>query len=146
MIRRPPRSTLFPYTTLFRSQHVREINRFKFHRAVLIGQRIRLDFRKVSRETFEANRREYHRQLQAAYFAAHRIVGTEVYIARPGDSLWTLTQRAAQMPMWLVQQYNPDVELADLRARTQIVMPRVQEVGRGGRSAPRPPSPGAEAP
>src|SRR2546429_4198606 len=24
MIRRPPRSTLFPYTTLFRSQHVKE--------------------------------------------------------------------------------------------------------------------------
>src|SRR5439155_1614471 len=51
------------------TQHVRELNRFKFHRAVLIGQRIKLDFRKVSREAFEANRREYHRQLQAAYFA-----------------------------------------------------------------------------
>src|SRR5258708_14226431 len=25
MIRRPPRSTLFPYTTLFRSRHVRQI-------------------------------------------------------------------------------------------------------------------------
>ena len=25
MIRRPPRSTLFPYTTLFRSQHVEEV-------------------------------------------------------------------------------------------------------------------------
>src|SRR5213080_452388 len=114
------------------TQHVRELNRFKFHRAVLIGQRIKLDFRKVSREAFEANRREYHRQLQAAYFAAHRIVGTEVYIARPGDSVWTLTQRTAQMPMWLVQQYNPDVDLADLRAGTQIVMPRVEEVGSGG--------------
>ncbi|HEY4746658.1 MAG TPA: hypothetical protein VIH38_03805, partial [Steroidobacteraceae bacterium] len=114
------------------TQHVREINRFKFRRPVLIGQRIRLDFRKVSREAFEARRREYHRQLQAAYFAAHRIVGTEVYIARPGDSLWTLTQHAAQMPMWLVQQYNPDVDLADLRAGTQIVMPRVEEVGGGG--------------
>src|SRR3984893_48765 len=114
------------------TQHVREINRFKFRRPVLIGQRIKLDFRKVSREAFEARRREYHRQLQAAYFAAHRIVGTEVYIARPGDSLWTLTQHAAQMPMWLVQQYNPDVDLADLRAGTQIVMPRVEEVGGGG--------------
>ena len=114
------------------TQHVRELNRFKFHRAVLIGQRIKLDFRKVSREAFEANRREYHRQLQAAYFAAHRIVGTEVYIARPGDSVWTLTQRTAQMPMWLVQQYNPDVDLADLRAGTQIVMPRVEDVGSGG--------------
>lgn len=114
------------------TQHVREINRFKFRRPVLIGQRIKLDFGKVSREAFEARRREYHRQLQAAYFAAHRIVGTEVYIARPGDSLWTLTQHAAQMPMWLVQQYNPDVDLADLRAGTQIVMPRVEEVGSGG--------------
>ncbi|HXN80519.1 MAG TPA: transglycosylase SLT domain-containing protein [Steroidobacteraceae bacterium] len=114
------------------TQHVREINRFKFRRPVLIGQRIKLDFRKVSREAFEARRREYHRELQAAYFAAHRIVGTEVYIARPGDSLWTLTQHAAQMPMWLVQQYNPDVDLADLRAGTQIVMPRVEEVGSGG--------------
>src|SRR3712207_3077956 len=26
MIRRPPRSTLFPYTTLFRSQHVLEVD------------------------------------------------------------------------------------------------------------------------
>ena len=114
------------------TQHVREINRFKFRRPVLIGQRIKLDFRKVSREAFEARRREYHRQLQAAYFAAHRIVGTEVYIARPGDSLWTLTQRAAQMPIWLVQQYNPDADLADLHPGTQIVMPRVEEVGSGG--------------
>jgi membrane-bound lytic murein transglycosylase D len=113
------------------TQHVRDLNRFKFRRAVLIGQRIRLDFPKVSREQFETRRREYHRELQAGYFAAHRITGTEVYIARPGDSLWTLTQRG-QMPMWLVQQYNPDVDLADLRAGTQIVMPRVQEVGSGG--------------
>jgi len=114
------------------TQHVRDLNHFKFHRAVLIGQRIKLDFRKVAREDFEARRREYHRQLQAAYFAAHRIVGTEVYIARPGDSLWTLTQHAAQMPIWLVQQYNPDVDLADLHPGTQIVMPRVEEVGSGG--------------
>src|SRR5437764_991596 len=112
--------------------HVREINHLRFGRRVLIGQHIRLDFRKVSHEAFEARRREYHRALQASFFAAHRIVGTELYVARPGDSLWTLTQRATQMPLWLVQQYNPDVDLADLRAGTQIVMPRVEEVGSGG--------------
>src|SRR6266853_1327843 len=61
------------------TQHVREINRFKFRRPVLIGQRIKLDFGKVSREAVETRRREYHRQLQAAYFAAHRILGTAVY-------------------------------------------------------------------
>src|SRR6266566_6992167 len=37
MIRRPPRSTLFPYTTLFRSQLGRGVRRD--HDRVLLGQR-----------------------------------------------------------------------------------------------------------
>jgi membrane-bound lytic murein transglycosylase D len=111
---------------------VRDLNHFKFKRPVLIGQRIRLDFKKVAREEFETRRREYHRGLQAGYFAAHRIIGTQVYIARPGDSLWTLTQRGEPLPMWLVQQYNPDADLANIRAGTQIVMPKVEDVGSGG--------------
>jgi membrane-bound lytic murein transglycosylase D len=112
--------------------HVRELNHLKFRSPVRIGQRLRLDFPKATREVFESRRHEYHQQLQAAYFASHRIVGTEVYIARSGDSLWTLTQRAEQLPVWLLQQYNPDVDLAALRAGTQIVMPRVEEVSGGG--------------
>src|SRR5258707_15552232 len=36
MIRRPPRSTLFPYTTLFRSQHVAELARLGLHGADVV--------------------------------------------------------------------------------------------------------------
>src|SRR5207248_8247580 len=42
MIRRPPRSTLFPYTTLFRSSMQRELDRFRpraVHRATTAGVR-----------------------------------------------------------------------------------------------------------
>ncbi|HYC09538.1 MAG TPA: hypothetical protein VEC10_07870, partial [Steroidobacteraceae bacterium] len=108
------------------------INHLKFHTPVRIGQRVKLDFAQVTPGVFETLRREYHRELQAAYFAAHRIVGTEVHIARPGDSVWTLTQRSAQVPVWLLQQYNPDLDLVEFRAGTQIVLPRVEEVGSGG--------------
>jgi len=114
------------------SARLRELNHLKFHSPVLIGQHIRLDFSRVTREVFETLRHEYHRELQAAYFAGHRIVGTEIRIARPGDSVWTLTQHRAQLPLWLLQQYNPDLDLTALRAGTQIVMPRVEEVGSGG--------------
>jgi membrane-bound lytic murein transglycosylase D len=112
---------------------LRTLNHLKAKQPVLIGERIRLDLHKVPRETFEQRRREYHRALQASYFAAHRILGTEVYIARPGDSLWTLTQRGgAQLPMWLLQQYNPDVNLAELHAGVQLAIPRVEQVSNGG--------------
>ena len=114
------------------SARLREINHMKFRSPMLIGQRIRLDFSLVTREVFETLRHEYHRELQAAYFAGHRIVGTEIRIARAGDSVWTLSQHRAQVPLWLLQQYNPDLDLTALRTGTQIVMPRVEEVGTGG--------------
>jgi membrane-bound lytic murein transglycosylase D len=110
---------------------LRQINKMSFAKPVLIGHKIKLEFGRVSREDFEAKRREYHVELQATYFAEHRIVGTEVYIVRRGDALWTVTQRFAQLPIWLLQQYNPDVDLADLRPGTQIVMPRVENVVAG---------------
>jgi membrane-bound lytic murein transglycosylase D len=110
---------------------LRQINRMSFSRPVLIGHKIKLDFSKVKAEDFEQKRREYHQDLQATYFAAHRIIGTEVYIVRRGDNLWTVTQRFVQLPIWLLQQYNPDIDLADLHPGTQVVMPRVEDVVAG---------------
>jgi peptidoglycan lytic transglycosylase D len=111
--------------------HLRQLNKMSFAKPVLIGHKLKLDFSRVTREDFEAKRREYHVELQATYFAEHRIIGTEVYIVRRGDALWTVTQRFDQLPIWLLQQYNPDVDLADLHPGTQIVMPRVENVVAG---------------
>jgi len=114
------------------ARSLRKLNRMNHARPVVIGHRLKLDFARVSREDFEKKRREYHQTLQAAYFAAHRIVGSEVYIVRRGDSLWTVTQRFSQLPIWLLRQYNPDLDFADLRPGTQVVMPRVEEVVANG--------------
>src|SRR2546426_8275772 len=59
MIRRPPRSTLFPYTTLFRSLGARGRRR---HRTLVLrpflGQRVRGDFRRHA--AVVENRSEEH--------------------------------------------------------------------------------------
>ncbi len=44
-------------------------------------------------------------------------------MVRAGDSLWSLTQRFGDLPVWLLQQYNPDVSFDALKAGTQIVLP-----------------------
>jgi membrane-bound lytic murein transglycosylase D len=111
---------------------LRALNHLSAKSPVLIGQRLKLEFRKVRHEEFEQRRRAYHQALQASYFATHRILGTEIHIARSGDSLWTLTQHGAQLPVWLLQQYNPDVDLTQLHAGVQLVVPRVEEIESGG--------------
>jgi membrane-bound lytic murein transglycosylase D len=107
---------------------LRRLNHLSFRQPVRIGERIRLDFRYVSPKAFEGERVNYHRALEANYFTAHRIIGTESYVARPGDSLWTVTQRFSQVPLWLLREYNPDTDFADLRPGTQLVVPRVEDV------------------
>ena len=93
------------------------MNKLKARQPVLLGQKLKLDYSRVSRETFEQLRRDYHAKLQGEFFVQHRIAGTEVYIVRRGDSLWTMTQQFSNLPIWLLRQYNPDTDLSDLRRR-----------------------------
>src|SRR6187549_220692 len=108
------------------TQKLRNVNKLKPKQPVLLGQKLNLDYSRVSREAFEQVRRDYHAKLQAEFFVQHRISGTEVYVVRRGDSLWTMTQKFSNLPIWLLRQYNPDTDLSDLRAGTQVVMPRVE--------------------
>lgn len=111
------------------TQRLRTLNKFRARQPVLLGQKLQLDYSRVSRETFEQLRRDYHAKLQGEFFAQHRIEGTEVYIVRRGDSLWTMTQKFSNLPIWLLRQYNPDTDLSDLRAGTQVMMPKVVVAG-----------------
>jgi hypothetical protein len=85
-----------------------------------------VDLDEIKRKVSEQQRRVFHQSRQADFFNGHRIVGTEVYVARRGDSLWVVTQRYAAVPAWLLQHYNPDVDFADLRAGVEIVIPKVE--------------------
>jgi membrane-bound lytic murein transglycosylase D len=107
---------------------LRDLNALRPSAPVVSGRRLKLDFSQVAKADFEQKRGDYHLQLQATFFAGHRVVGTEVYVSRSGDSLWALTQRYAKLPLWLLQQYNPGLKVGTLRAGTQIVVPKVEKV------------------
>jgi membrane-bound lytic murein transglycosylase D len=110
------------------AQRLRTINHLRGRTPVVMGKRLKLEFVTTTREQFEEVRRDYHERLQAAYFSSHRIAGTEVYIARRGDSLWSITQKSLKVPVWLLQQYNPDLDFGNLRPGTQISLPKVEDV------------------
>lgn len=106
---------------------LRRLNHMPYGRPVVMGRRIRLTFRRVSPQAFVAKRLAYHRALEQRYFAAHRILGTKIHLVRPGESLWSLTTHYADVPIWLLEQYNPDLDFSDMRAGTHVVVPRVEE-------------------
>jgi len=112
------------------SQELRALNKLHKNAMVTVGHKVKLDFSRVSAEQFAAARREYHHHLQEEYFAAHRIAGTENYAVKRGDSLWVIAAQHADLPVWLVAQYNPDVDFNDMRPGTVITLPRVALINR----------------
>jgi membrane-bound lytic murein transglycosylase D len=107
---------------------LRALNKLRGRKPVIMGRRLKLEFDRSTPAQFEQRRRDYHEKLQAAYFASHRIAGSEIYVARRGDSLWSITQRNVKVPIWLLQQYNPDMDFSDLRPGTQVSLPKVEDV------------------
>jgi membrane-bound lytic murein transglycosylase D len=112
------------------SQALRALNKLHKNAMVTVGHKVKLDFTRVSAEQFAAARREYHHGLQEQYFAAHRIAGTENYSVKRGDSLWVIAEQHVDLPVWLVAQYNPDVDFNDMRPGTVITLPRVAPINR----------------
>ncbi len=109
-----------------RATRLRELNRMRLGTPVVIGQRLKIDTSRVSIDEFDQRRRGYHQKLQEDFFAINRIVGTEVHVVRRGESLWVIAQTYQNVPIWLLRQYNPDVNLDDVRPRTQLTLPRVE--------------------
>jgi membrane-bound lytic murein transglycosylase D len=106
------------------------LNKLRKNAMVTLGHKVKLDLSKVSAADFTATRREYHRQLQESFFATHRIAGTENYAVKHGESLWTIAQQRADLPVWLVAEYNPDVNFNDVRPGNTIVLPQVEVINR----------------
>jgi membrane-bound lytic murein transglycosylase D len=112
------------------SQALRSLNHLHKSAQVVVGHKLKLDLSKVTAAQFVTAREDYHHHLQEAFFAAHRIAGTENYTVKRGESLWTVALQHGDLPPWLVAQYNPDVDFHDIRPGTTIALPRVVEINR----------------
>ena len=51
---------------------------------------------------------------------------TEQHVLRKGESLWYLAERKYRIPIWLLRQYNPELDLASLPAGAHMVVPVVE--------------------
>ena len=111
-----------------RTQRLRDINGMPFGQAVVIGQRLDLNFSLVDRTAFEKRRVEYQRQTQEAFFLAYQITDTREHVVQPGDSLWVLALRKYRVPVWLLRQFNPDLDLDRVSPGTVVKFPELQAI------------------
>jgi membrane-bound lytic murein transglycosylase D len=107
---------------------LRALNRLRPGRSLRVGQRLVLDFSRVRPETFLQRRIEYHKGIEEDFFGSYRVTGTVEHRLRAGENLWVLSHRVYSVPTWLIQRYNPDVDLGRLAPGTKLVIPVTEKL------------------
>jgi len=110
------------------TQRLRDVNTLSFREAVVLGQSLTLEFGRVDAPTFEQRRRAYHQQIQSDFFAAYQIEDIESHVIKSGESLWILAARRYNVPVWLLRQYNPDLNFDRIQAGTVVRFPRLKAI------------------
>jgi len=118
------------------TQRLRELNELSFRDAVVVGQKLTLDFADMDAQTFERRRTAYHQQLQTAFFAKYQIADIESHVIKSGESLWLLAERTYKVPVWLLRQYNPDLNFDRIRPGTVVTFPRLQTIAPSAAESP----------
>jgi membrane-bound lytic murein transglycosylase D len=110
------------------TQRLRDLNALSFREAVVLGQTLTLEFARVDAPTFEQRRRAYHQQLQNDFFAAYQIQEVDSHVIKSGESLWILAARTYNVPVWLLRQYNPDLDLDRIQPGVVVKFPRLKAI------------------
>ena len=106
---------------------LRRLNGLSFGRVVHIGQALIVPLDRVSKERFEEKRFDYHKRMQEDFFNAYRIESIKPYIIQPGENIWTLSNEKFNLPLWLIRQCNPAIDLHSLRRAQKLMIPIVEK-------------------
>tara|TARA_B100000315_G_scaffold255973_3_gene300751 strand:+ start:15450 stop:17543 length:2094 start_codon:yes stop_codon:yes gene_type:complete len=111
-----------------RTQNLRTINAMDFGEHVVSGTRLKLVFSRVTEEVFESRRLSYHQGLQEKFFNQFRIRDTHPHTVQRGESVWGLALKKYQVPVWLLRQYNPDLDLNRVSLGEHVNIPVLERV------------------
>jgi membrane-bound lytic murein transglycosylase D len=111
------------------TSQIRKLNKFRFGRPIKTSQKIRIPLNKVSKDLFEERRYEFHKGIEEDFFAAYKVVETQTYTVKRGDTVWAICHEELDLPFWLIKKYNSLIVFDRLQPNQVLVVPVVEKVG-----------------
>jgi membrane-bound lytic murein transglycosylase D len=108
-------------------ERLHALNRPFQNRPLRLGADIRLDFSKVSETAFTHRRILYHQRIEEKFFRAYTVGRVITHTLKHGETLWRLAHREYDIPLWLIQKYNYDLDFRSLPPGTKLRIPQVVE-------------------
>lgn len=93
-----------------------------------VGDEVRVPGDAERRARVEVARDAHHRRRAQGYLASRGGArGTDFYRVRTGDTAWTVARDEIGVPVWLLEVYNPTVDLDALRPGQRLMVPVIDD-------------------
>jgi membrane-bound lytic murein transglycosylase D len=116
------------------SARLRQLNNLRANAPVVMGDRLVMDFAQVPVAEFELKRRQFHLQEQQDFFRQYRIRNVDQYKVAMNDNIANLARRKYSVPMWLLRQYNPNLNFRQIQIGQTVAFPVLEPVQLQGSS------------
>jgi len=91
-----------------------------------IGQQVTVVFDSINRAEFERRRKQYHQEKQRRFFFDKAITGDIYHEISSGDKIWQLAGERYNVPLWLLLEYNPEIDFRTLRQGDSVHFPKIE--------------------
>jgi membrane-bound lytic murein transglycosylase D len=92
-----------------------------------LGQKLLIKFKGKTIPQFEIARKEYHQKIKEDFFSQYEVSQLSDYQVKKGENLWSLCNQKFEIPAWLLQEYNPNISVAEISAGAKIKVPVLRE-------------------
>ena len=106
---------------------LRRVNNLR-RRSIRIHQKIKVPFRRVQPQEFEQKRQEYHKAIQEDFYNNYRVEKVVIRNVKKGETLWEICNDIYTIPLWLLDNYNPDKNIHFLAIGQPIIIPLITKV------------------
>lgn len=106
---------------------LRRVNNLR-RRFIQIHQKIKVPFRRVQPQEFEQKRQEYHKFIQEDFYNNYRVEKVVIRNIKKGETLWEICNDIYTIPLWLLDNYNPDKNIHSLAIGQPIIIPLITKV------------------
>lgn len=108
-------------------QSLKDINNLRRRIGLKIGQKLKIPFTAVTKESFEEKRAEHHMAIQEDFFSNYKVEGTTFYTVKTGETVWKMCAEN-EIPFWLLKRYNPDKNLQRLAKGEPLILPIISKI------------------
>lgn len=107
---------------------LRAFNNMRANQGLVVGHRIKMPLSQVSKDAFELRRRQYHLAQQERFFREFRIANVNQHQLAANETIDVLARQRYSVPLWLLRQYNPELDFARVKVGQTIRVPIVARV------------------